>query len=386
MLHSYNPRVPSSNVLQRLGSVPVSRFMRDFWQRKPLLIRNALAGFEPPVQRDTLFDLARRDDVESRLVTHRDGRWSLKGGPFDRLPSARRPDWTLLVQGVDLLNDGAHRLLSRFRFVPDARLDDLMVSYATDGGGVGPHVDSYDVFLLQGSGRRRWRISRQRDLAHVPGVPLKVLADFRAEEEWVLEPGDMLYLPPGVAHEGVAVGECLTYSVGFRAPTFQELLEPWLLDFAESTSLPGRYADRGLTPVSRPAALPAVMVRQIHEAMLRKRPSPRDTEHFLLRHLSEPKAQIVFERPARPLPVAQFRARASRAGVTLDRSSRVLYAGAAIGINGEWVNLPQGFREQLRSLANDRLLAPEKVARLPAGGHEVLHAWYEAGWLHLTTR
>jgi 50S ribosomal protein L16 3-hydroxylase len=131
-------------------------------------------------------------------------------GPFKRLPSLQRPRWTVLVQGVDLIDDAAHGLLQRFRFVPDARLDDLMVSFATDGGGVGPHVDSYDVFLLQAAGRRRWRISRQREKLRA-GAPLKLLANFRATREWVLEPGDMLYLPPGIAHEGVAIGESLTY-------------------------------------------------------------------------------------------------------------------------------------------------------------------------------
>jgi len=144
--------------------MPVARFMRDVWQRKPLLIRNAFPGFTPPVTRDELFELARRDDTESRLVTKNDGRWSLQHGPLRRLPSTRRTGWTVLVQGVDLLDARAHALLARFRFLPDARLDDLMVSYATDGGGVGPHVDSYDVFLLQAWGRRRWRISRQHSL------------------------------------------------------------------------------------------------------------------------------------------------------------------------------------------------------------------------------
>ena len=160
------------------------------------------------------------------------------------------------MQGVDLLDEGAHALLGRFRFVPDARLDDLMVSYATDGGGVGPHVDSYDVFLLQAWGRRRWRISRQRDLALVPDAPLKLLADFRAEEEWILEAGDMLYLPPGVAHDGTAVGECLTYSIGFRAPTYQELLEPWLTDFADhaAVSRPIRRSRTEAGPTARGAA------------------------------------------------------------------------------------------------------------------------------------
>lgn len=361
--------------------MPVARFMREAWQRRPLLIRNALPGFVPPVSRDALFELARRDDAESRLIARFDERWSMQHGPLRRLPSTRRRDWTLLVQGVDLLDEGAHALLGRFRFVPDARLDDLMVSYATDGGGVGPHVDSYDVFLLQAWGRRRWRISRQRDLALVPGAPLKLLADFRAEEEWILEAGDMLYLPPGVAHDGTAVGECLTYSIGFRAPTYRELLEPWLTDFADHAAVPGRYSDPGLGPARRPAALPATMVGRIHSVLRRSRPTQRDTQRFLLRYLTEPKAQVVFERPARPVRAQRFAEVAARRGLELARPTRMMYARGAIGINGECVSPPAGSSEALRALADKRALASLAVARLPPAAQALLQDWYEAGWL-----
>jgi 50S ribosomal protein L16 3-hydroxylase len=363
--------------------MPVAQFMRDAWQREPLLIRNAFPDFTPPVTRDDLFDLARRDDVESRLITRGDDGWTLRHGPLPRLPSTRRAKWTLLVQGVDLLDAGAHDLLARFRFVPDARLDDLMVSYATDGGGVGPHVDSYDVFLLQAWGRRRWRISRQRNLALVPNVPLKLLADFRATEEFLLEPGDMLYLPPGVAHDGTAEGECLTYSVGFRAPMYQELLEPWYADFADATALAGRYADPGLSPARRPAVLPPGMLRQVHGALTRRRPGLRDTRRFLLRYLSEPKAQVIFRRPVRPASALQFRQRAVRGGVALHPASRMLYAGVECGINGELVRFPAGCAPALRAFADQRALDGATVAALPDSGHALLHAWYEAGWLHI---
>jgi 50S ribosomal protein L16 3-hydroxylase len=257
------------------------------------------------------------------------------------------------------------------------------VSYATDGGGVGPHVDSYDVFLLQAWGRRRWRISRQQDLALAPDVPLKLLADFRAEEEWVLEAGDMLYLPPGVAHDGTAMGECLTYSIGFRAPTFQELLEPWLADFADHAAVSGRYADRGLRPTRRPAALPAGMVGRIHDSLRNRRPARRDTQRFLLRYLTEPKAQVVFERPARPLGAQRFAQAAARHGIELARPTRMMYAGGEIGINGEWTSVPAGCGEALRALADRRALVPPAVARLPLAGQALLHDWYVAGWLQL---
>ena len=335
--------VRHSRVLQRLGEVPVAHFMRAAWQRKPLLIRAALAGFDPPVDRARLLQLARHPEAEVRLVERERGRWSVRHGPLSALPSTRRRQWTVLVQGVDLLDAGAHALLQRFRFVPDARLDDLMASYATDGGGVGPHVDSYDVFLLQAYGRRRWRISRQRDLRFVDSAPLQVLADFRPTREFVLDPGDMLYLPPGVAHEGTALGECVTYSIGFRAPTHQELLEPYYSDLAAATLRRGRYRDRGLAATRRPGALPDTMVERLHAALM-VHAEQADTARFLLGHLSEPKAQVIFDRPARPLQRAAFSAQARRRGLELDRRTRLLYRGSGIGINGQFLAVSRSCR------------------------------------------
>jgi 50S ribosomal protein L16 3-hydroxylase len=205
-----NKNSPSSKPLDvtqptpLLGGLSPETFMRRYWQKKPLLIRQAIPGVVPPVSRRELFDLAGRDDVSARLVEHSTERgWTLRQGPFSRSqwPALKTPGWTTLVQGVDRHVAAAHELLARFRFVPDARLDDLMVSYATDGGGVGPHFDSYDVFLLQVQGQRRWRIGRFREPRLLPDAPLKVLSDFEPEEEWVLEPGDMLYLPPRWAHQ-----------------------------------------------------------------------------------------------------------------------------------------------------------------------------------------
>lgn len=379
-----NTRVPTAapphQPLQRLGDLSVARFMRDAWQRKPLLIRNAITGFRPPLGRERVFALAADDAAESRLVEQVNGRWRLQHGPFARLPSVRRGGWTVLVQGVDGLDEAAYRLLQRFRFVPDARLDDLMVSYATDGGGVGPHVDSYDVFLLQTHGRRRWRISRQRDLRLVADAPLRVLADFRASAEYVLEPGDMLYLPPGVAHEGTALGECITCSIGFRAPTYQELLEPLLVDFAARADLRGRYADRGLQPTRRPAALPLAMVGHLHAALTVRMPQRADTVHFLLGSLTEPKAQVVFDRPRRASGTAAFARAALQSGVVLDRRTRLLYSGTQIGINGEVHAIASAQREALRCLADERRLI-RGVVDAPLAA--LLHPWHAAGWLHV---
>jgi len=379
----------TASVLTHLGEHTVAWFMREVWQRRPLLIRQALPGFRPPVTRERLFELAAHDDVESRCVSALRGRWRLAHGPFEHgsLPAVTRRQWTLLVQGLDLHLPAAHALLQRFRFISDARLDDLMASYATDGGGVGPHVDSYDVFLIQAHGRRRWRISRQRDLALVPGLPLKILADFRPSNEWVLEPGDLLYLPPGVAHDGVALGECITLSVGFRAPAWQELAEPWFLQQADRTRLTGRYGDPGARPTRHPGVLPAAMIEQAWQRFSRLRPRRSDAIEMLLAQLSEPKAQVIFERPRRPPTLAAFAQAAAQGRLRLrvDARSRCLYAGRRFAINGE-VGAPAAFDPRLATLADTRRLDPDSLRGAPPALLALLHDWHLAGWLHGETR
>jgi 50S ribosomal protein L16 3-hydroxylase len=372
-------------VLTGIGSLPVARFMREVWGRRPLLVRQAFAGMRAPLARDELFALASREDVESRLVRRDAQGWRLDHGPFTRrqLPALRTPHWTLLVQGVDLVNEAAHRLISRFRFVPDARLDDLMISWASDGGGVGPHVDNYDVFLIQVEGRRRWRISRQRELALVPDAPLKLLANFRPTEDWVLEPGDLLYLPPGVAHDGVAEGPCMTCSVGFRAPTFAELLEPWQAATAEHARLRGRVSDAGRPATRHAGQLPADLVNQVHAALASHRPSRADTERFLLAHLSEPKLQVVFTAARASLSAAAFARQAARRGVRLDPRSRLLAGRSGLGVNGEWLAWPVAGRSLLSRLADQRRLPPEDCGALPEAVAALLADWHVAGWLHL---
>lgn len=306
-----------------LGNRTPRQFMRRYWQKKPLLIRQAIPGMSAPVPRDDLFELADLDDVESRLITHFRNTWNLEHGPFapDELPSVRKREWTLLVQGVNLHDERAHALMNRFRFIPDARLDDLMISYATDGGGVGPHFDSYDVFLLQVHGKRRWRIGAQRDLSLKPGLPLKVLQHFEPEEEWVLEPGDMLYLPPHIAHDGIAEGECMTCSIGFRAPSARELTAQFLYHLAERAgdeSNAGkadvRYRDPAQPPVEKPGELPALLVERVGAILANLTWNEKDVAEFLGSYLSEPKANVVFDPPSRALNEQKFVERAKRQG------------------------------------------------------------------------
>lgn len=231
--------------LPLLGDQSPNDFMRRYWQKKPLLIRQAIPGFKPPVTIAAVKKLARRDDVESRLIWRENGEWQMESGPFARLPKDNEGDWTLLVQSVDLHSDAAAELMQQFRFIPDVRLDDVMISIASHGGGVGPHFDSYDVFLLQAAGEREWRYGRQKDLSLEPDLPLKILSRFEPEAQAVLAPGDMLYLPPQAAHDGIATGDgCMTISIGFRAHASDAGAWP-----AGSRGRPGDGAGR---PAGRP--------------------------------------------------------------------------------------------------------------------------------------
>jgi 50S ribosomal protein L16 3-hydroxylase len=375
-----------------LGGLTPSQFMRRYWQKKPLLIRGAIPGVTPPLARDALFELAASDDAEARLISRTRGRWQLEHGPFgaDALPSVKRREWTLLVQGVDLHNDHARVLLDRFRFVPDARLDDLMISYATDGGGVGPHFDSYDVFLLQVHGKRRWRISAQRDLTLQPGLPLKVLQHFEPDEEWVLEPGDMLYLPPHIAHDGVAVGECMTCSIGFRAPSANELVGQFLYylaersDIARSKAGERLYRDPDQEAVAHPAALPARLVDELGAILARVRWTERDLVSFLGSYLSEPKSHVVFDAPDRPLSEAAFERRVQERGLRLDNKTALLYGERTYFINGEESALPRS-RKWLFELADARRIEGKRFVTLSPDPSmtALLHEWYLAGWVRV---
>ena len=364
--------------LPLLGGLTPRVFMRRHWHKAPLLVRQALPGVAPPLSRAGLFALAAQEGVESRLVVREDGRWRLRHGPMPRraLPPLRTPGWTLLVQGLDLHVRAAHELLARFRFVPDARLDDLMVSYASDGGGVGPHLDSYDVFLIQVHGRRRWRIGRVADDALEPGLPLKILSRFEPEQEWLLEPGDMLYLPPRWGHDGVAEGECMTCSVGFRAPVAGELARELLLRLAEAQEdHPGaRYADPAQPATSQPAEVPAALQRFAARAVGSALARAGALERALGEVLTEPKPQVWFEPGAGRLRASQ--------GVRLDARTRMLVDARHVFVNGESWRAAGRDARLLHALAHARRLAAKDVAQLGESARAVIDDWLAAGWLH----
>ncbi len=369
-----------------LGNVSVEQFLRRHWQKRPLLVRNALPQCAGLVRRKLLFDLATRDDLESRLVRHDKGEWRVDYGPFARRELARLPasGWTLLVQGIDRVLPAARDLLDRFRFIPRARLDDVMVSYAPPGAGVGPHFDSYDVFLLQLVGTRRWRLSAQRELSLVERAPLRILRRFRPTRESVVRPGDLLYLPPRYAHDGVAVTDCVTCSIGFRAPGAQELGVKFLEFLEERLDLSGSYADPDLRLQRHRAEISDAMVARLRRLLDQLRWSEADVEHFLGCYLSEPKASVVFNRPLRPLTVTAFARRAARDGVRLALPTRMLFRNGTFFINGEACRVQRRVVPTLQRLADEGGLPPGGI-----GEHESarwLYEWYRAGYLQLAQR
>jgi len=365
--------------LDLLGGLTPQTFMRRHWQKKPLLIRAAFPGMQPLLARSALLQLAGQEAVQSRLVQQTQGgaAWKLRHGPFARrsLPSLQQPGWTLLVQGVDLHDARVHALLQQFRFVPDARLDDLMISYATPGGGVGPHFDSYDVFLLQVHGHRRWRIGRQKDLSLVPDVPLKILANFVPEQEFVLAPGDMLYLPPRYAHDGVAEDECMTYSIGFRAPAQGELAQELLQRLADQAVQNldlQHYRDPGQAAVDQPASLPPGLLAFAQASLQATLDDPQALPCALGEILTEPKASVWFE-PGQPW---------GGAGLALDRRSRMLYDTQHVFINGESFRASGRDARLMQQLADARMLSARDARQLSRPARALVAQWCEDGWLH----
>ncbi len=299
-----------------------------------------------------------------------------------------RPLWTLLVQGLDLHVPAAHDMLRAFRFAPDARLDDLMVSWASPGGGVGAHVDAYDVFLLQVQGQRRWRIGRCKDQSFVPGAPLKLLLNFEPTQEWLLSPGDMLYLPPGWGHDGVADDDgtspgtgqdCMTCSIGFRAPAAHELARELLLRLADEiddeAARVQRYADPHQPATTTPALVPEALFAFAKRAVAKQLADADALPRLLGEILSEPKPQVWFEAQADMVPAG---------AVVLDASSRMLYDARHVFINGEALRAGGRDATLMRRLADARRLSAADRARLSTEATSLLNDWIQAGWVHQT--
>ncbi len=380
--------------LQLLGGLTPEAFLAEYWQKKPLMIKNAISNFTGLLSPDELAGLACEDEVQSRIVKYKKGKWFAEHGPFDEDTFANLAEnptvennWTLLVQSVNHhLPEGA-ALLQLFDFIPHARLDDLMVSYAPNGGGVGPHFDSYDVFLLQGQGKRIWRISEQTDLSLVEGAPLRILQNFDTSQEWLLEAGDMLYLPPHLAHWGIAVSDgtinCMTYSIGFRAPKNQELATEFLGFMQDQLNqeklvLNGIYQDTDLKLQDHAAEIGREMIAKVSGNLKKIEWSSELIAEFLGTYLSEPKADVVFE-PNKKMSMRNFSEKLVKIGIALDLKSKMLFSADSFYLNGEvtmWIGEPANI---LTKLADHRHIEASNIQ--DALFMQQLYDWYIAGYL-----
>jgi 50S ribosomal protein L16 3-hydroxylase len=368
--------------LALLGGISPEQFMSQYWQKKPLLIRAAVPDFKPLVSEDDLLDFAANDEVESRLVERTAKGWKLKPGPIEKAPGAKKKDWTLLVQGMDVHAGAVHALLQQFRFVPDARLDDVMISLAGEGGGVGPHFDSYDVFLLQAAGRRRWQISAQKDLTLVADAPLKILQNFKPTQEYVLEPGDMLYLPPRYAHDGVALDAgCQTYSIGFRAPKAGELARELLHRLAEEIAdgmeddpkLSKLYEDKTQEATAHPGQMPAALMAFAAEAVSKALADTTLIEQLIGEYLTDPKANVYFDEGRLPKSCTK---------VVLHAATRMSYDAKHMFINGQSFKCAGMDAKLLRKLADERQISATELRAGSAALMPAIGEFAKEGWLY----
>ncbi len=402
---------PSLEVPARRGQplgMPPRRFLRDYWQKRPLLIRGAFPDFVPPLSPDELAGLACMDGALARIVLRNkpksrgpglrrnDGRWKVLNGPFDDATFAKLPQsrWTLLVQDVDKWDAGTAALLDAFAFIPSWRIDDIMISYATDAGGVGAHVDQYDVFLLQGLGQRRWSIDTRPhpSTAFRDDVELKLLREFHPTREWTLDPGDMLYLPPGVPHDGVAVGECMTLSIGMRAPAAGELLFDFAAHVAEALPESRRFADPDLKPAAHAGEIDHDALRRARRTLGPAAAALDDDAFadwfgtFVTRYRV---AQLPVPRK-RPIDRTALAERLPQTVLERDRWSRFAWRrrgrDARLYVAGHAFDAPLPWARELASGA--RLFPGNHLAKLPrrARGVALLAGLIDAGYVTLRRR
>jgi 50S ribosomal protein L16 3-hydroxylase len=378
------------------GGLSPEQFMARYWHKKPLLVRGAIPAFslsanqgellDSPIPAAELLEFSLKEELESRLVKSKP--WSFEHGPLSKkaIPTLEKPNWTLLLQGMEAHHPSAAKVLSWFRFIPDARLDDLMISIAGIGGGVGPHFDSYDVFLIQMSGRRQWQISEQKDLSLNPKLPLKILQSFKPEQEWILEPGDMLYLPPHVAHDGIALDAgCQTWSVGFRSPSFKELLQEGLWRLAESLEdvpdLDKKFADPKQSATHTAEQLPSELIKQLDLKL--KELKLDQIDGFLpgiTAYLSEPKQEALFKTPPKPLSSRNFLKKLGIKKLIPHPQTRILSLGKQVFCNGEAMTRGQASDtvSAWQSLSANKALKINKLQQIDKSS---LYEAYLAGWV-----
>jgi len=386
------------------GALSVAQFLAHFWQRKPLLLRGFVEPSAVNTELQMLRDHALGPTVPSRLIRHRGTGWSLAHGPFERLPSLKTPGWTVLLQGMDCVHPQAHALRCAFAFLPQARIDDVMVSVASHGGGVGAHADAYDVFLVQGRGRRRWRWGWQSEQKYREDTALRLLKHFDPQDEAILGPGDALYLPPRWCHEGTALEPCSTWSVGFRAPSRKEFLAHFLAEAADPVcGGDPRYTDPHPGDLGESARVPTRLQAQLERWALDYRPDRATLTRALGRFLTEPQPHAVFDAPTNDLELQDFAEELLTHGIALAPATRLLYNTRHAWINGECAGSPGVLLRRLADQgaldARDLRIAkprPPGSALDPAANEmkckqsvdfspliKRLYRWYASGWVVL---
>lgn len=371
--------------LALLNQLSPEQFLAEYWHKKPLLIRQAIPDFNGFLTPNELAGLACESDIRARIIQEEQGTWQVKDGPFEDKDFIKLPEknWSLLVQNVNHFLPEAAKLLDQFNFIPHARLDDLMVSYAPKGGSVGAHVDSYDVFLLQGSGTRRWKINEQPNLSLVENAPIKLLQHFEATQEWTLAPGDMLYLPPNIAHHGISEDdECMTYSIGFRAPKIQELVHAFLEYLQDTIQVEGMYEDSNLNIQKHPAEISNAMIERVETMLQNIAWDKSSVSSFLGLYLTEPKPTVIFD-PPQKISLESFAQKLAQEPLWLDLKSRMLFHQSHFYLNGEQLDIPTELFNAVQHLANNRFLdtiALENAKQQALAG-SLYEAWL-AGYIH----
>jgi len=335
-------------------------FIQRYWQKRPVVLKRGFKNFVDPISPDELAGLAMENEVDSRLVSHQDGQWQVSHGPFESFDHLGENNWSLLVQAVDHWHEPSAALMHPFRMIPDWRVDDLMISFSVPGGGVGPHFDQYDVFIIQGTGRRRWRVGEKTELKqHCPHPDLLQVEPFEAIIDEELEPGDILYIPPGFPHEGYSLENAINYSVGFRAPSGRELISGFA-DYVLARELGSRrFSDPDVQPREHNAEILPDELEGIRAMMLEVINQPEHFNQWFGEFISQSRHELDVAPPEPPYQpdeiydALQQRARLSRLG-----GLRVVSIGDAVFINGEQVSSPH--RAALTALANDLTLGHDQ--------------------------
>jgi len=341
-----------------LGKISNDVFLKKYWQKKSLLIRDAIKNFKSPITEKDLFRIAQNENAISRLIEFKRGIWQVKYGPFKKLdlPKKINTPWTILVQNMNHHLPFAESFLNLFKFIPYARLDDLMVSFATKKGSVGPHFDSYDVFLFQAKGEREWKISEQKKFSLDKKSAIKIITNFKVKNTWVLKPGDLLYLPPNVGHWGVSQSDdCLTYSIGFRASgTFE--IQSKFLDFIQDNLITNKndlYRDPNLNLQKNPAEINSNMIKKIQRIVNQLRWNTNSINNFIGQLLTEPIEGAVFE-TSKSMTAEVFIKDLIKKPLKLNPKTRMLFIKNNFFINGELIEADKKSIMYLKQLANDR--------------------------------